>query len=163
MSTNFIFLNHHQVRCNYIACGNADMPSIYFMNYVHFTWTPDWSILCMVVFRTDMFCYTMLGPTTLRWKPHQSRVMFLFMQNFQMHFHHFAFWFKFHWSLFLGFLLTIGQHWLRLWLGAKQVTSHYLNQCWPNSLMYICVTRGRWVMCLSSKWNSHKPSTRNAT
>ena len=23
--------------------------------------------------------------------------------------------------------------------------SHYLNQCWPNSLMHICVTRERWV------------------
>ena len=37
---------------------------------------------------------------------------------------------KFHWSLFLRFQLTIFQHWLRLWLGADQATSHYLNQRW---------------------------------
>ena len=36
----------------------------------------------------------------------------------------------FHWSLFLGVQLTIFQHWFRLWLGAVQATSHYLNQCW---------------------------------
>ena len=35
---------------------------------------------------------------------------------------------KFHWSLFLGVKLTILQHWFRLWLGANQATSHYLNQ-----------------------------------
>ena len=33
----------------------------------------------------------------------------------------------------------------RLWLGAEQVTSHDLKQCWPSSLTYICSTRGRWV------------------
>ena len=34
---------------------------------------------------------------------------------------------SFHWSLFLGFQLTIFQHWFRQWLGAGQATSHYLN------------------------------------
>ena len=29
------------------------------------------------------------------------------------------------------------QHRYREWLGAKQATSHYLNQCWPSSLMLI--------------------------
>ena len=37
---------------------------------------------------------------------------------------------RFHWILFLGIRLTIFQHWFRLWLGASQVTSHYLNQWW---------------------------------
>ena len=37
---------------------------------------------------------------------------------------------QFHWSLFLRFQLTIIQHWFRLWLGAVQATSHYLNQWW---------------------------------
>ena len=37
---------------------------------------------------------------------------------------------KFHWSLFLRVQLTISQHWFRLWLGADQATSHYLNQWW---------------------------------
>ena len=36
----------------------------------------------------------------------------------------------FHWSLFLMFELTIFQLWFRLWLGADQATSHYLNQWW---------------------------------
>ena len=38
--------------------------------------------------------------------------------------------FKFHWSLLLRVQLTIFQHCLRWWLGADQVTSHYLNQRW---------------------------------
>ena len=37
---------------------------------------------------------------------------------------------KFHWSLFLRVQLTLFQHWFRLWLGAGQATSHYLNQWW---------------------------------
>ena len=37
---------------------------------------------------------------------------------------------KFHWSLFLRVKLTISHHWFRLWLGADQATSHYLDQWW---------------------------------
>ena len=37
---------------------------------------------------------------------------------------------NFHWSLFLRVQLTICQHWFRDWLGAVQVTCHYLNQWW---------------------------------
>ena len=36
----------------------------------------------------------------------------------------------FRWSLFLRVQLTVLQHWFRLWLGADQATSHYLNQWW---------------------------------
>ena len=57
----------------------------------------------------------------------------------------FVFWFEFHWSLFLRVQLTIFQHCFRLWLGADQATSHYLNQCWPSSLTLICGARGTWV------------------
>ena len=42
----------------------------------------------------------------------------------------FEFRLKFHWSLFLRVQLTLFQHWFRLWLGAVQATSHYLNQWW---------------------------------
>ena len=42
--------------------------------------------------------------------------------------------------------LTIRQHWFREWLGTRQATSHYLNQCWPSSTMHIYGTRGRWVL-----------------
>ena len=55
----------------------------------------------------------------------------------------YEFWIKFHWSLFLRFLLTIFQHWYRWWLGADQVTSLYLNQWWPTFLTCLCVTQ--WV------------------
>ena len=52
--------------------------------------------------------------------------------------------------------LTKSQCWFRQWLGTKQVTSHYLNQCWPSSLMHICGTRGRWVKtsfeCVQNLW-----------
>ena len=37
---------------------------------------------------------------------------------------------RFHWNLILRVQLTIIQHWFRLWLGAGQATSHYLNQWW---------------------------------
>ena len=37
---------------------------------------------------------------------------------------------NFHWSLFLRVQLPIFQHWFRLWLGAGQATSHYLNEWW---------------------------------
>ena len=53
------------------------------------------------------------------------------------------FWLKFQWSLFLGVQLTITAHWFKYWLGAEWATSHYLNQCWPDSLTHICGTRGR--------------------
>ena len=29
------------------------------------------------------------------------------------------------------------------------MTSHYLNQCWPDSLRHVCSTRGRWVNALN--------------
>ena len=66
----------------------------------------------------------------------------------------FVFWLKFHWSLFLRVQLAITQHWFRQWLGAEQVTSHYLNQCWPDSLTHVCGTRGRWV---NSKFHFNDP------
>ena len=71
-----------------------------------------------------------------------------------------VFWLKFHWSLFLMVRLIITQHWFRYWLDAAQTTSHYLNQCWPDSLTHTCGSRGRWVnaiFCLDSLqllWNS---------
>ena len=37
---------------------------------------------------------------------------------------------KYYLCLFLVVQLTISQHWFRWWLGAGQMTSHYLNQCW---------------------------------
>ena len=37
------------------------------------------------------------------------------------------------------------------WLGAEQVTLHYLKQCWHSSLTDICGTRGRWVMMLGNQ------------
>ena len=37
---------------------------------------------------------------------------------------------RFHWSLFLRVQFTIFQHWFWWWLGADQVTRHYLNQWW---------------------------------
>ena len=42
----------------------------------------------------------------------------------------FEFRLKFHCNLFLRLQLTILIHWFRWWLGAVQVTSHYLNKWW---------------------------------
>ena len=73
-------------------------------------------------------------------------------QPFCRHFSHQFSWMKivlfqlkFHWSLLSNIHLTIIHHWFRLWLGAKQVTSHYLNQRWLSLLMHICVTRPWYV------------------
>ena len=52
----------------------------------------------------------------------------------------FIFWLKFHCNLFLNVLLTVILHRVRWWLGAEYMTSHYLNQCSPNSLTHICGT-----------------------
>ena len=53
--------------------------------------------------------------------------------------------FPFHWRLFPRVQFTTIQHWFRWWLGAKQPTSHYLDQCWLCSPTHISGTRGRWV------------------
>ena len=63
------------------------------------------------------------------------------------------FWLKFHWSLFLTIQLTIFLHWFRWWLGAKQATSHYLNQWCPRLPMDICVTWPKWVNTLGPDEN----------
>ena len=39
-----------------------------------------------------------------------------------------VFWFKFQWSSFPRVQLTIIHYWFRLWLGAEETISHYLNQ-----------------------------------
>ena len=50
------------------------------------------------------------------------------------------------WNMFLMVQLTISQYWFKWWLGAKQATSHYLNQWWPSLLTHACVSRWvRWV------------------
>ena len=52
-------------------------------------------------------------------------------QHFQMHFPEWKclnFEYNLTGSWFLRVQLTIIQHWFRWWLGAKQATSHYLNQ-----------------------------------
>ena len=79
----------------------------------------------------------------------------------------FEFRLKFHWRLFLRFLLTILQHWFRLWLGADQATSHYLNQWWIvywriyaslglNELIYSNYPSTKWYwkcrLCFSLFW-----------
>ena len=54
----------------------------------------------------------------------------------------FVFWLEFHLTLSLRVQLTISEHWFREWLGAEQVTSHYLNQCWSSSPTHTCSTKG---------------------
>ena len=47
----------------------------------------------------------------------------------------FVFWLELYCSLFLRVQLTINQYWFGLWLIASLVKNHYLNQCWPSSMM----------------------------
>ena len=35
--------------------------------------------------------------------------------------------------------LTRSHHWFRWWLGIDQVPSHFLNQCWPVTWMYVFI------------------------
>ena len=62
-------------------------------------------------------------------------------------------WYFFHGSLFLGEWVIKSHHWFRWGLGAKQVTSHYLNQWWPSPAMYMCSTMVRWVYTLRPRQN----------
>ena len=50
----------------------------------------------------------------------------------------FLLWFKYHWNSLPMVQLKMIQHHFRKWLGANQVTSHYLNQWWPSFVMHIC-------------------------
>ena len=69
----------------------------------------------------------------------------------------FEFRLKFHWSLFLGFQLTIFQHWFRYWLGAVQATSHYLNQWWlVYWRIYASLSLNELISCLRIFRPQHK-------
>ena len=57
----------------------------------------------------------------------------------------FEFRLKSHWSMFPRVQLIIFQHWFRQWLGAVQVTSHYLDQWWLDYRRILCVTWPQWV------------------
>ena len=52
---------------------------------------------------------------------------------------------NFHWSLFLRVKFTMIQHRFRYCFLAEKAPSHYLNQCWPDSLAHICGSSGRWI------------------
>ena len=41
--------------------------------------------------------------------------------------------------------LIINQNWFRQWLGAEQISSHYLSQWWSISMVHICVYWVHWV------------------
>ena len=58
---------------------------------------------------------------------------------------------RFHWNLFLRFVLILFQHWFRYWLDADQATNHYMNQWW---LVY-------WRIYASpglNEWSQYSPS-----
>ena len=59
----------------------------------------------------------------------------------------FNFLFKFYWNILPRVHLTISQHCFRWWLGAEDMTNHYLNQWWLRILAHKCVTQPRWVYC----------------
>ena len=52
-------------------------------------------------------------------------------------------------------LQTRSQVWFRYCLRAKQVPSHYLNQCWPSSLTHILGTKWSWVELGGISWKSN--------
>ena len=65
----------------------------------------------------------------------------------------------------LRFQLTIFQYWLRLWLGAGEATSHYLNNRWLSLLTHICIAWPQWVKMSAilnwqPKWKNYESSWR---
>ena len=60
---------------------------------------------------------------------------------------------RFHWNLFPRVQLTIFHHWFRQWLGAGQVTSHYLNQWW---LIYWRIYASLGLNGSSVFWSHHQ-------
>ena len=44
----------------------------------------------------------------------------------------------------LGSNWHLNKHWFRQWLGAKQATSHYVNQWWSSSLMHSFIIIPQW-------------------
>ena len=77
----------------------------------------DWFYLCLP-------CFTHWG------RDEMNNISQMTFSNVFSSMKMFEFQLKFHWSLFPTVQLTIFQHWFRLWLGAVQATSHYLNQWW---------------------------------
>ena len=69
------------------------------------------------------------------WLTHwgQDKMATMFQTTFPYVFHWikmFEFRLRFHWSLFLRFVLTYSSIGSDTWLGTDQATSHYLNQWW---------------------------------
>ena len=62
---------------------------------------------------------------------------------------------KLHLSLFLKVQSTIGQQWFRWWLGAKQVTSHYLDQFRPK-ISFLILTNTLFTKCTRARDTPHK-------
>ena len=58
---------------------------------------------------------------------------------------------RFHWNLFLRFVLIIFQHWFRYWLDADQATNHYMNQ-WCLVYWRIYASPGL------NEWSQYSPS-----
>ena len=77
------------------------------------------------------------GESGTKWSP----------QTFLLNFWNDRLWICIGISLYL-FQWIKCQHWFRQWLGTWQVTSHYLNQCWPRSERLHGITRPKWMKCL---------------
>ena len=67
-------------------------------------------------------------------------------QYFGRHLRQRKLWLQVHLILLLGAQLTVSSDRFKYCLCAEHVTSHqYLNQWWPNSLTYTCITRPEFV------------------
>ena len=109
----------------------------------------------MTKFRADLYVNTSLvlkGLTYWGWDKMADVFQMTFSNAFSW-IKMYEFLLRFHWSLFLRVQLTIFQHWLRLWLGAEQATSHNLNQLWSSLLTHICITWPQVGLELSSFHN----------
>ena len=82
-----------------------------------------------------IYIYITLWLNTLR--PEQNWLLFFKMTSLNAFsgLRSFVFWSKFHCNLFPQVILKIRHHLVQIMLGDKQVTNHYLKQCWPSSRM----------------------------
>ena len=113
------------------------------------TKTPKNWIKEMLAWLTHHFPFSSVIPISVLLTKWQS----FCRQHFEMHFHHrnICIFIQISLNLFLWIQIITNWHWFRQWLGTEQVTSHYMNQWWLNSLTHTCLPRPH---CVNNTMNT---------
>ena len=79
-----------------------------------------------------------------KWLSQNANIFQIFPNYFSLH-ENYCIWSKFNWRCFPSVQSTISCTWMRLWLGADQMTSYYLNYWRSNSWMHTRITQHQWL------------------